>query len=228
MLIVQVRMDLKMRKGKMSAQVSHAVMAYWLSMMARGEDSFTMPEGNKVEFDKWVESGFPIKIYDLFSEDELLSKETEQSALIVDSGKTEFGGKPTPTCICDSTYNLKVVSGFEGAGDSRFRTKQVLVFNKSNKGSKYEISREAAIASVMSLLPNYSSSDNELVIDLSNEAVKSWLSGAFTKIGVRCNSDILPDVDEKMLSFNFNNLCVAIGPDHAEEIDKYTSEYKLV
>lgn len=228
MLIVQVRMDLKMRKGKMSAQVSHAVMAYWLSMMTRGEDRFVMPECNKVEFDKWVESGFPLKIYDLFSEDELMSKETKQSALIVDSGKTEFGGKPTPTCICDSDYNLKVMSEFEGSGYSGLRTKQVLVFNKSNKGSKYEISREAAIASVMSLFPNYSKDDKELAINLSNEGVKSWLSGAFTKIGVRCNSDFLPDVDSGVLSYNFDDRCVAIGPDRSEEVDKYTSKYKLV
>lgn len=99
--VIVIRKDLKMRRGKEIAQGSHASMAF---LTRRLQASDNRPVFSEVE-KEWIEGSFAKVVLQVHSEEEL--REIEQQAkeanlechLIVDSGKTEFGGVPTPTCL---------------------------------------------------------------------------------------------------------------------------------
>ena len=89
--VILVRIDLKMSKGKMSAQVAHASVGAVL-------------ESSKTNVDSWRKAGMKKVILKVGSQKELLSfqrklkKEELVSSLIKDAGKTFFK-KPTITCL---------------------------------------------------------------------------------------------------------------------------------
>lgn len=92
--IIVMRRDLKMSRGKEISQGSHASMLFLLR-----KKSLT-----KVE-KLWVESGMKKVCVRVDSEQELLdlnkmAKELQlECNLVKDSGKTEFGGISTLTCL---------------------------------------------------------------------------------------------------------------------------------
>jgi peptidyl-tRNA hydrolase, PTH2 family len=118
--VIVIRKDLKMRRGKEIAQGSHGAMAFlsrsityhlrmgcvlryfrrlWLAIW--GKDVFYLwPEAKD-----WLTSSFAKVVLQCESEEELLSlAETAKNVnlechIITDSGKTEFGGFPTRTCL---------------------------------------------------------------------------------------------------------------------------------
>jgi PTH2 family peptidyl-tRNA hydrolase len=115
--VIVIRKDLKMRRGKEIAQGAHASMA-WLSQRVRKQ----LKEGLREFWDfdtaelldflhlsqeeiDWIEGSFAKVCVRVNSEEELMEvkKKAEEAGLtvelIVDSGKTEFGGTPTATCI---------------------------------------------------------------------------------------------------------------------------------
>ena len=91
--ILVARKDLNMRKGKMIAQACHACMKATLE---------NMDHPNVI---KWLDGAFTKVAVSVDSEEELfavLEKAREAgliTALITDSGKTEFNGVPTNTFI---------------------------------------------------------------------------------------------------------------------------------
>lgn len=91
--ILVMRKDLNMRKGKLIAQGAHA------SLKA------TLENLEHANIKTWLEGSFTKIAVGVDSEEELLSVlEKSKShnlitALIVDSGRTEFNGVPTITCI---------------------------------------------------------------------------------------------------------------------------------
>ncbi len=104
--VIVIRKDLKMRRGKEIAQGAHASMA-WLTNRLRarpadeeGQRRATLDEAESA----WVDGSFAKVCVQVDSEQEL--REIFEAAraaqiaseLIVDSGRTEFGGVPTPTC----------------------------------------------------------------------------------------------------------------------------------
>jgi PTH2 family peptidyl-tRNA hydrolase len=114
--VIVVRADLNMRRGKEAAQVAHASMK-WLAKYALqyallSDLKLTLlalltgfkPKLKKPE-KEWLTGAFAKVVVSVDSEAELL--EIEQKALqagvrcesITDSGRTEFHGKPTLTCI---------------------------------------------------------------------------------------------------------------------------------
>jgi PTH2 family peptidyl-tRNA hydrolase len=96
--VIVMRNDLNMRKGKMVAQGSHASGAFLMQKLLNGQ-KLTKEE---VE---WTESGYAKICVRCDSEEELLDifQKAKDAMLtvhmITDSGRTEFNGVPTKTCL---------------------------------------------------------------------------------------------------------------------------------
>ena len=105
--VIVLRKDLNMRKGKMVAQGAHAsvlaILEYDKSnMYPRGEAKLS----SHPDVHQWLNNEAFTKIcVGVNSEQELLDiysaamDEGIPCSLITDSGKTEFGGKPTKTAV---------------------------------------------------------------------------------------------------------------------------------
>lgn len=106
--IIVMRKDLGMRAGKMVAQGAHASLAVVLDY----------PDDPRVH--EWLKNSFTKICVRVESEEELIrvfeaaARAGLLTSLITDSGKTEFGGVPTKTCIAvgpDTPENLLPVTG---------------------------------------------------------------------------------------------------------------------
>ena len=116
--VIVVRKDLKMRKGKIAAQVAHASLGAILSQMEKQEYLHTdecdvvtpcyvhaMIYKKGSAADNWINGMFTKVVVSCDSEKELLDmyKKAKNkgliATLITDSGKTEFHGKATHTCL---------------------------------------------------------------------------------------------------------------------------------
>ena len=110
--VIVMRTDLGMRKGKMIAQGANASMGAILKSSYFYDDNLGEKEVRElrikmsVEMYKWLYEGKFTKIcVRVDSEEQLLDINQMGKgaglpvALITDSGKTEFGGVPTNTCL---------------------------------------------------------------------------------------------------------------------------------
>ena len=94
-MIIIMRKDLNMRKGKMVAQGSHAAVSLALYLERLGDHK---------AYKEWLETSFKKICVSVNSEAELLAilekgeKVGLHNILITDAGHTEFGGVPTITC----------------------------------------------------------------------------------------------------------------------------------
>lgn len=115
-MMIVMRRDLKMRKGKIAAQAGHAcveVVLMALKKENRLNDIEESSDGVELTLDKktntslseWFHYGCAKVCVYVDSEAELLDiarKATERgilSAMITDAGMTEFHGIPTKTCL---------------------------------------------------------------------------------------------------------------------------------
>ena len=115
-LMIVMRRDLKMRKGKIAAQAGHACVDVVLRALARetrlgqvragAQGAYLEPgDGPATPLSEWFEKGeAKICVY-VDSEEALLDlhRRAEEagvlSSLIQDAGMTEFHGEPTYTCL---------------------------------------------------------------------------------------------------------------------------------
>lgn len=113
--VIVMRRDLKMRRGKEIAQGSHASMAF----LTRRLQEHITPVWTKAELD-WLEGSFAKVCVRANSEEELLdiyekAKEAGLEVhLITDSGRTEFHGVPTNTCLAigpDHSSKIDPITG---------------------------------------------------------------------------------------------------------------------
>jgi PTH2 family peptidyl-tRNA hydrolase len=97
-LVIVMRRDLGMRRGKEIAQGAHASMI-WLALRIR-QQGHTFTEAER----RWLDGPFTKVCVQVSSEEELLGVvHAAQEAgvlvhLVIDAGRTEFHGVPTPTC----------------------------------------------------------------------------------------------------------------------------------
>ncbi len=120
--VIVIRKDLKMRRGKEIAQGAHASMA-WLTNRLRA----TSAEAGRFEVElteaerAWVFGRFTKVCVQVDSEAELRAIHEEgrrrgiACELIIDSGRTEFGGVPTPTCCAVGPALAEQVDEVTGA-----------------------------------------------------------------------------------------------------------------
>lgn len=103
--VLVIRRDLKCRRGKEISQGSHASIAWLCNRISPMlENDKHKPKFSKPEIE-WLTGPFAKICLQVESEKELLEiyqaakKEGLVCELITDSGKTEFGGIPTNTCL---------------------------------------------------------------------------------------------------------------------------------
>ena len=116
--VIVVRHDLKMRRGKQIAQAAHASMEFLRQrLLQAGQlslDQFSQDQRN------WLSGGTAKICARVHSEQELMDIHQQALAaglevhLITDSGKTEFHGQPTRTCLAigpDDAQRLDAITG---------------------------------------------------------------------------------------------------------------------
>jgi|GEM_PF-32539 len=116
--VILYRRDLKMRKGKIAAQVAHASMkAVLLHDRGAGPTvSLEAPGPMAV----WLRTSFAKVVLSVETEQDLvkaweLAREAGiPSALITDSGRTEFGGVPTRTTVALGPWTAEVIDRISG------------------------------------------------------------------------------------------------------------------
>lgn len=111
--VIVMRKDLNMRRGKEIAQGAHASMAFLSKKVCAGILF------SDLEYE-WMSGTFTKVCVRVNSEAELLAieeqakKEGLQVEVITDSGKTEFGGVPTRTCLAigpDEAEKIDKITG---------------------------------------------------------------------------------------------------------------------
>jgi len=112
--IIIIRKDLKMRRGKENSQAAHASIA-WLTKRINLPGTLIVPTNtdgaiyNNIWFSaaesEWMAGSFAKitlqvnseqELYDIYKRAKAAGLETH---IIIDSGKTEFDGIPTPTTV---------------------------------------------------------------------------------------------------------------------------------
>ena len=107
--VIVIRKDLNMRKGKMIAQGAHASMGVILDQFSLFEGHYDATMSARLKRNeplyKWLSEGFKKIVVYVESLDELMAIHVEarnqnvMTALIMDSGFTEFNGVPTYTSV---------------------------------------------------------------------------------------------------------------------------------
>jgi len=101
--VIVMRHDLKMRRGKQIAQGAHAAMSF-LCRRLQESDEVSLKDFSDTER-SWLRGSFAKVCCRVDSEEELIDIHDRAKAaglvvhLITDSGKTEFHGQPTRTCL---------------------------------------------------------------------------------------------------------------------------------
>jgi PTH2 family peptidyl-tRNA hydrolase len=117
--VIVMRHDLKMRRGKQIAQGAHASMAF-LTRRLQSRASVSIDDFSPNE-QTWIMGSFAKVCVRCNSEDELMAihdKAGEMGLevhLITDSGRTEFHGQPTRTCLAigpDDASKIDQVTGY--------------------------------------------------------------------------------------------------------------------
>lgn len=110
-MVIVMRTDLNMRKGKMCAQAAHAAVTSVISLMRKVDDNLI----------QWLDTGQKKIVVGVGSEKELYDIRTKAALAgnitfhtVVDAGHTEFHDTPTITCIAlgpDTDENLDPITG---------------------------------------------------------------------------------------------------------------------
>ncbi|MBE6543065.1 MAG: aminoacyl-tRNA hydrolase [Ruminococcaceae bacterium] len=130
-MMIVMRRDLKMRKGKIAAQAGHAAVEAILMALKREERledlimteyGMTLCKTDKDEtpLSEWFEYGCAKICVYVDSEEELMAvaKKAEEKgvlcAVITDAGMTEFHGNPTKTCLALEPVSTEVADSITG------------------------------------------------------------------------------------------------------------------
>lgn len=131
-MMIVMRRDLKMRKGKIAAQAGHAAIEAILQALkkenrlhelAMSEDGMILQteNPNATPLTEWFHYGCAKICVYVDSEEELLSisqKAKEKNiiaAVITDAGMTEFHGVPTKTCLALEPLSKEAADELTGA-----------------------------------------------------------------------------------------------------------------
>lgn len=116
--VIVMRHDLKMRRGKQIAQGSHASMSFICRRLQK-QASVSLDDFSEVER-SWLTGAFAKICCRVNSEQELMDIHDKAVAsglevhLITDSGKTEFHGQPTRTCLAIGPDVAEKIDGLTG------------------------------------------------------------------------------------------------------------------
>lgn len=117
--VIVMRKDLNMRKGKMIAQGAHASMAF-LTKYGVQREGMEISVALTHEEVEWIENSFAKICLGVESEEQLMAvAEAADCAgltvnVITDSGRTEFGGVPTVTCLAIGPHEVSKIDAITG------------------------------------------------------------------------------------------------------------------
>ncbi|MDP3278565.1 MAG: aminoacyl-tRNA hydrolase [Deltaproteobacteria bacterium] len=117
--VIVMRHDLGMRKGKQIAQGAHAAMVFLTQKLRQNGhvalDDLTLAQRT------WIEGSFAKVCVRVDSEEQLLAIEQRardaglEVHVITDSGRTEFHGVPTRTCLAIGPDEVSAIDAITGA-----------------------------------------------------------------------------------------------------------------
>lgn len=116
--VIVMRHDLGMRRGRQIAQGAHAAMSF-ISRRLQDQGAVSLSDFSEVQR-AWLAGSFAKVCCRVDSEEQLMEIFDKAKTaglevhLITDSGKTEFHGEPTRTCLAigpDSTERIDSVTG---------------------------------------------------------------------------------------------------------------------
>ena len=125
-------------------------------------------------------------------------------------------------------------------------SKQMLIVRKDLNMRKGKIAAQCAHASMKAILDQMQSKNGKMTLDLSDEALKGWIDGKFTKICVSVDSEkelheifgkaktagltcaMITDAGLTEFGGVPTKTCCAIGPDYSEIIDSITGHLPLL
>lgn len=113
-MVICVRRDLKMRRGKEIAQGSHAAMQFILTKMANHYSDLGPVKFTDEQY-MWLTGAHTKITLQVADEAELLRIHEAAlvkgltSYVITDAGRTEFGGVPTKTCLAIGPNESKAI-----------------------------------------------------------------------------------------------------------------------
>ena len=116
--VICYRRDLKMRKGKIAAQCAHASMAVFFQRDRGGVDELVLPLDGPMA--TWAKGSSGKVVLSVDDEEALLEVHQEArarglpTALITDSGRTEFGGVPTRTAVAVGPAVVEEIDAITG------------------------------------------------------------------------------------------------------------------
>lgn len=117
--VIVVRKDLKMRPGKLAAQVAHASMKAVLDTCNLLEGRVLFKSNMPEPMYQWLTGIFTKVVLAVESEEELLELYNKAlcleltCSLITDAGLTVFNGVPTNTCIAigpEESYKIDAIT----------------------------------------------------------------------------------------------------------------------
>ena len=130
-MMIVVRRDLKMRKGKIAAQSGHACVEAILAALAKedrlgdicfeGSWAYLKPTDKpETPLSGWFQNGMAKICVYVDSEEELreIDRQAKEagiiSVMILDAGMTEFHGEPTYTCLAMEPQPAETVDPITG------------------------------------------------------------------------------------------------------------------
>lgn len=119
-MVIVIRKDLNMRKGKMAAQAAHAAMKFLIDRSESERSDELHVTLSPVEVDWLFNAAFAKIVVGVDSEEELRDlilkarlADVEVNP-ITDSGRTEFNGVPTMTCAAFGPDECEVLDKVTG------------------------------------------------------------------------------------------------------------------
>jgi PTH2 family peptidyl-tRNA hydrolase len=130
--VILIRKDLKMGKGKIASQASHACMSVFFKCLSKTK---TPPKENTIEdlqyasywsmpnlpyFEEYITGAFTKAVVSVDSEEELLKyyrmamNDGIYASLIRDAGKTEFNNIPTNTAVAIGPWEATEIDQITG------------------------------------------------------------------------------------------------------------------
>lgn len=116
--VIVMRHDLKMRRGKQIAQGAHAAMSFFCRRLQE-QGAVSLDDFSNTQ-QMWLTGSFAKICCRVNSEEELMAIYDKaidaglEVHLITDSGKTEFGGVPTRTCLAIGPDDVEKIDPITG------------------------------------------------------------------------------------------------------------------